>query len=79
MLGRGSDGLHQLGFVTKTPAAPSAETKLDAVQKRAATRRARHTMGKKQRQAIKGEPIPAVSTTAVGGPIPVARGRDGQP
>jgi hypothetical protein len=48
---------------------PDARTKADAVAKAAATRKARHTMGKKQKQAIKGslpgdESAPVAPTTA---------------
>jgi hypothetical protein len=48
--------LHALGFSVKKPAKPSAETRRAAVEKRLATRKARNTMGTKQRKAIKGTP-----------------------
>jgi hypothetical protein len=50
-----------LGFEPKPRAEPSAAVKRDAVEKRAATRQARHTMGKRQRAAVKGQPSATAS------------------
>ena len=59
----------------KGPTPPSADVKAAAVAKRAATRKARHTMGKKQKAEIKGTvPVttgPAPATDAPASP-PVA-------
>jgi hypothetical protein len=80
------DVLADFGLHLKTPAVLSAEEKTAAAAKRAATRKARHTMGAKQRKRIKGdvvgihvthvtspaEPSPAEATTdeAAGPTIP---------
>ncbi len=58
----------------KGPTPPSADVKAAAVAKRAATRTARHTMGKKQKAEIKGAPVTAGSapTTAAPASPPVA-------
>ncbi len=47
----------------KGPTPPSADVKAAAVAKRAATRKARHTMGKKQKAEIKGT-VPATTGSA---------------
>jgi hypothetical protein len=54
--------LTTFGFVARHRNAPSAETKRLAVEKRRATRKARGTLGKRQRLAIHGvvEAAPAV-------------------
>jgi hypothetical protein len=44
----------ELGFKPRKPRTQSVQSKLLAVEKAAATRKARYTMGKKQRRAIKG-------------------------
>ncbi len=49
-----------LGFPTRKVKTPSVATKQTGIVKRAATRTARHTMGKQQKAAIHG----AVATTA---------------
>ena len=64
--------LADFGFTPRKKAKPSPETQVSAVAKRDATRKARHTMGKKQKKDIKGtvppatgsqEPATAVHTT----------------
>ncbi len=59
----------QFGFTPRKTAAQDTATKTAAVQKRAATRKARHTMGKNQKAGIKGnvtgvEVIPVTAPTA---------------
>jgi hypothetical protein len=62
------DTLAQFGVsLPPQPQTPSAATLADAVAKRAATRAARHTMGKRQRAGIKGQP-PVTSPTAAPAP-----------
>jgi hypothetical protein len=51
--GEDSPKLAEFGFAPRKRTQPSTETKADAVVKRAATRKARHTMGKKQRLTVK--------------------------
>jgi hypothetical protein len=53
-LGSAESVLGDFGFTNPKPAVPDQAAKAAAVAKRAATRAARHTMGKKQRAAIKG-------------------------
>jgi hypothetical protein len=67
--GSASTELADFGFAPKTPKAVDATTKAEAVKKRAATRALRHTMGKRQRQEIKGGtpsevPPPPTTTTS---------------
>ena len=57
----------EFGFSPRKRSKPTAETAADAVKKRAATRAARHTMGPKQKQDIKGT-VPAAPAT----PAPVS-------
>jgi hypothetical protein len=63
--GKKSDAFKTFGFAS-TPVAPTPATKVAAVEKRAATRKARGTLGKRQRQAITGVVAPASA------PAPVA-------
>jgi hypothetical protein len=44
----------EFGYASRSPQVPSAETKALAVEKRKATRAARHTMGSRQRLKVKG-------------------------
>ena len=53
--------LSEFGFVARQRTTPSTETVRAAVEKRRATRKARNTMGKKQRLAITGVVAPAPS------------------
>ena len=57
--------LEDFGMSPKTKSTPTAETKAEAVVKAAATRKARHTMGKKQKLAITGATaaVPVASNT----------------
>lgn len=54
--------LGDFGFTTGTRKKPDETTKAEAVLKRAATRTARHTMGKRQKAKVKGQPQPAPAT-----------------
>ena len=47
--------LAEFGMTLPSRQAPSAETLAAAVEKRAATRVARHTMGKRQKMKVKGD------------------------
>ena len=58
--------LGDFGFTARKRQVPTEATKAAAVAKRAATRTARHTMGKRQKSKVKGtvvEPAPAISPT----------------
>jgi hypothetical protein len=55
-----------LGFEPKTRATPTVAVKAGAIEKRAQTRVARHTMGKKQKAAIRGAPATAQSAAKKG-------------
>jgi hypothetical protein len=55
----------------KAPAPLTAEQKAVAVEKRKATRAARHTMGKNQRKGVKGAVQVTVTTTPLAEPQPV--------
>jgi hypothetical protein len=59
------------GFSPRKATAPSAATKALAVNKREATRQARHTLGKNQKKAIKGA-VPLAGPVASGTPAPPA-------
>ncbi len=61
----------EFGFLPRTRSKPKAETAATAVKKRAATRAARHTMGPKQKQDIKGT-VPAAPPTPAPASPPVA-------
>jgi hypothetical protein len=61
------------GFTTPTRQTPSEATKAAAVAKRAATRAARHTAGKRQKATVKGVVAPAPAT-----PPTAANQRDGR-
>jgi hypothetical protein len=72
----------EFGFAPRKRTAPTVEAKTAAVNKRAATRAARHTMGPKQKLDIKGavaqtepaapSPAPVPTGLVGGGPAPVA-------
>jgi hypothetical protein len=73
--GEDSPKLAEFGFAPRKRTQPSTETKADAVVKRAATRKARHTMGKKQRLTVKAPvdaSVPAVPTTTTPAPAGAA-------
>jgi hypothetical protein len=65
-LGSAEGVLGDFGFQAPKRKAPDEATKAAAVAKRAATRAARHTMGKRQKAKVKGEvhPAPATPPTA---------------
>jgi hypothetical protein len=70
------DVLAAFGFTLPSRQVPSAATVSDAVTKRAATRKARHTMGPRQKAGIKGTvttapATPAGSPTTPETPVPV--------
>ena len=52
----------EFGFTPRKPGKPSVETKATAAVKAKATRAARHTLGKNQKQAIKGNVVGVVET-----------------
>jgi hypothetical protein len=55
------------GFTPRKTTAQATTTKVAAVQKRAATRKARHTQGKKQKAGIKGD-VTGVTVTPITAP-----------
>jgi hypothetical protein len=72
--------LADFGFAPPTVSQPTADTKATAVEKRRATREARHTMGKNPKKNVKGtvaapsptpsgpSPAPAAATPVTGTP-----------
>jgi hypothetical protein len=70
--GNTPDVLADFGLEPKAaPTPPTAETKLAAVAKRAATRKARGTMGSVQKQSVKGN-VTGVVVTPVTAPAPAS-------
>jgi len=64
------DTLADFGLVGRKPRVISPEKKVAAAEKAKATRAARHTMGKKQKAQIKGEPAqPAPATPTPASPV----------
>jgi hypothetical protein len=63
------DVLADFGINPKARAPLTVEAKAAAVAKRAATRAARHTMGSKQKEAIKGD-VTGVAVTPITAPSP---------
>jgi hypothetical protein len=59
--GAKSTVLGDFGFV-RPDTKPTVETKADAVKKRSATRKARGTMGKRQKAKVKGQPTDGAPT-----------------
>jgi hypothetical protein len=58
------------GFpASKAPGQKSVKTKAVAIERSAATRKARHTMGSQQRKAVKGT-VTVISPAAGEGPVP---------
>ncbi len=77
--GTNSQAMVDFGFPPPRARKTKAETKAQAVQKGQATRKARHTMGKKQKAIIKGSvpeaptpPEPQPTGDPTGGPSPTA-------
>jgi len=69
------DTLADFGLVGRKPRVISPEKKLAAAEKAKATRAARHTMGKKQKAKIKGEPAqPAPATPPSASPVVASPG-----
>jgi hypothetical protein len=64
--GKGAPAIAVLGFKSTVPAKPNVATREQAIEKRRATRAARGTLGKKLRQAIKGEVPPDEKTKKKG-------------
>ena len=69
--GNQPDVLADFGIHPKTRAPQTAEAKTAAAQKRKATRVARHTMGTKQKSAIKGA-VTGIHVTPITSPQPAA-------
>nr|HEX4314444.1 hypothetical protein [Kofleriaceae bacterium] len=69
--GATNPALGDFGLAPRRRTAPSAETVLTAVEKRQATRVARHTLGRRQRAAIHGAPVtaPTAPTAPVAAPV----------
>ncbi len=64
LFGVSSPQMLGLGFVAKESATPSVPTRAKALAKSLATREVRHTMGKKQKEAIEAPPsAPAAPAT----------------
>jgi len=55
--------LEEFGMKVPAPKSTPVKTKAQAVENAAATRKARHTMGSKQKQAIKGTQAPETPAT----------------
>jgi hypothetical protein len=75
LFGEASTEFADFGFAPKKVTEADAQTKAVAVVKRAATRVARHTMGKREKKKVTGENTPvAADPTAVATPVatPVA-------
>ncbi|HEX3769921.1 MAG TPA: hypothetical protein VHV30_03605 [Polyangiaceae bacterium] len=65
------------GIVPKVREPPTAETTMAAVAKRAATRKARHTMGPRQKAKVKGDVV-SVTVVPVRGDAPSATAPGGE-
>ncbi len=72
--GASSTEFADFGFAPKAVRVVTADTKAEAVKKRAATRAARRTMGSRQRLEVTGEvpPAPSTPTTAATPAAPAA-------
>jgi hypothetical protein len=77
-LGSTSPAYGLLGFVARKHTAPSIEVAAAAVEKRLATRKKRHTMGKRQRAAIPPATLPTPPVLAPTTPTtpPTVHARD---
>jgi hypothetical protein len=72
MFGNSPEALGDFGLSPRKARTPlTAEQKIVAVQKRAATRAMRHTMGSKAKKAVKGSVQVTVSSTALAEPQPI--------
>jgi hypothetical protein len=76
-LGSSEGVLGDFGFTSPSRQTPDEATKAAAVVKRAATRAARHTMGKRQKASVKGSvpatgAQPAISGTSSSGTTPAS-------
>jgi len=72
LFGKGSPALADFGY-TKAPQKPSPATQVKAAELRNATRKARGTLGKSKKKAIKGTlPATPPSATSGSGPTPKA-------
>jgi hypothetical protein len=76
VFGTGSEVYIDFGLADVTAAVPTVEEKLVAVKKRAATRDARHTMGKKQKLKIRGDAVLSSASAPVA-PVAVAATTNG--
>jgi hypothetical protein len=74
-LGSGDGVLGDFGFSNPKRQASTEATKAAAVVKRAATRTARHTMGKRQKQNVKGAAPATAPTTPAAATAPVGPGQ----
>lgn len=63
LFGETSTAFSDFGFAPKQVTPVDVATKAEAVAKREATRAARHTMGKRQKEEITGETSPAVAAS----------------
>ncbi len=61
LYGQASTEFADFGFTPRKVTPATADTKANAVKKRAATREARHTMGKRERLKVTGENTPVAS------------------
>jgi type I site-specific restriction endonuclease len=66
------DVLSDFGLTARKTPVVSPETRVAAAKQAKATREARHTMGTKQKAAIKGTVAPTAPATAAPAPTPVA-------
>jgi hypothetical protein len=67
------DVLADFGIALQTKQVPDANTVAAAVAKRAATRTARHTMGKRQKQGVKGTVTPTAPATSAAATAPTVQ------
>lgn len=72
--GAGSQEAHEFGYPPRKASKKDAATKYHAVELSRATREARHTMGKKEREKIKGT---VVQTAPLESPSPRPNGSNG--
>jgi len=66
VFGKGSPLLADFGMSTTQPRTPTTATHVLATAKAAATRKARNTLGKQQRKAVKADPVTKVTVSADG-------------
>ena len=72
LFGEASTEFFDFGFTPKAVKTVDVATKAEAVKKGAATRQARHTMGKRQKAKITGETSPPGTTLEAPNPTPIA-------